>query len=301
MFNRLFVIFAVFLLTACGGAAGTVSDMAEEATESEATAVEAPTTVEVSAAVPTEESQLNTEAAASAAETADTDSEVPATVEALVETPVPIDTPSQPEPTPEPLFYNLPAAELTNASGLYASPNRSELIAPVPIPEGEKIFVMGRNATRTHLRVVWNTGVGWIPVGFTSYNNERSKMDVLPVFEHEPPKCAVPITTQFGLNSQWQTDVKQRVAVVVDLFRSKFGEFPQSSLSLTVNGNEVPSTRRQIVEQGQFSLKDVVFTLDQDVHPGDSLGYLLDTASDEPLTFMATIFSVPSNCVWETK
>ena len=202
---------------------------------------------------------------------------------------------------PEPLFYNLPGAVLTNASGLYASPNRAELIAPVPIPEGEPVFVMGRNATRTHLRVVWNTGVGWIPVGFTSYNNERDKMDALPVFEHEPPRCAVPITTQFGLNSQWETDVKQRVAVVVDLFRSKFGEFPQSSLSLTVNGFEVESTRRQIVEQGQFSLKDVVFTLDQDVQPGDSLGYLLDTASDEPLTFMATIFSVPSNCVWETK
>lgn len=278
------------LLAACSGAASKTSEIAksiasEASSPTEKMGGQAETTESTSATETGGEGQT-VEADGSTVETDDV---------------APTDTPPPPEPTPEPLFYNLPSAVLTNPSGLYASPNRSELIAPVPIPEGEKVFIMGRNATRTHLRVVWNTGVGWIPVGFTSYNNNRNKLDALPVFEREPPKCAIPLTTQFGLNSQWETDVKQRVAVVVDLFRSRFGEFPRSSLSLTVNGQEVPSTRRQIVEQGQFSLKDIVFTLDQDLQPGDVLGYLLDTESDEPLTFMATIFSVPSNCVWETK
>jgi hypothetical protein len=210
----------------------------------------------------------------------------------------PTDTPL-PAPTPEPLVYNMPPAILTNATGLYASPNRSELIVPVPVPAGETVFVMGRNATRTHLRVVWNTGVGWVPVSFTSYNGQRERMEALPVFEREPPACAVPLTTQFGLNSTWTSDIQQRIAVVADLFRSRYGDFPVSYLSLVVNGVVVETSRRAIVEQGQFSLKDVVFSIPQDLQPGDTVAYLLETASDEPLTFMATIFSVPGNCKWK--
>lgn len=213
--------------------------------------------------------------------------------------PAPTDTPVAVVPTPEPLFYNLPPATLTNATGLYASPNRAELIVPVPVPAGETVFVMGRNATGTHLRIVWNTGVGWVPVSFTSYNGQRDRMDALPIFEREPPACALPLTTQFGLNSSWTSDIEQRIAVIADLFRSQYGEFPPSNLALVVNGVVVESSRRQIVEQGQFSLKDVVFSIPQDLQPGDTVGYLLDTASDEPLTFMATIFSVPSNCKWK--
>ncbi|MFZ4663497.1 MAG: hypothetical protein ACOYNY_41210 [Caldilineaceae bacterium] len=221
-----------------------------------------------------------------------------------VDTPAPTATPQAlptdtPVPTPEPLFYNLPPATLTNATGLYASPNRAELIVPVPVPAGETVFIMGRNATGTHLRVVWNTGVGWVPVSFTSYNGERDRMAALPVFERELPSCAVPLTTQFGLNSTWTSDLQQRIAVIAALFRSRYGEFPASSLALVVNGVTVESSRRAIVEQGQFSLKDVVFSVPQDLQPGDTVGYQLDTASDEPLTFMATIFSVPSNCKWK--
>ncbi|MCE7980386.1 MAG: hypothetical protein DYG89_04285, partial [Caldilinea sp. CFX5] len=194
------------------------------------------------------------------------------------DTPAPTDTPQAlptdtPAPTPEPLFYNLPPATLTNATGLYASPNRAELIVPVPVPAGETVFVMGRNATGTHLRVVWNTGVGWVPVSFTSYNGQRDRMAALPVFEREPPSCAIPLTTQFGLNSTWTSDLQQRIAVIAALFRSRYGEFPASSLALVVNGVTVESSRRAIVEQGQFSLKDVVFSVPQDLQPGDTVGY----------------------------
>jgi hypothetical protein len=198
-----------------------------------------------------------------------------------------------------PLFYNLPPAVLTTATGLYASPNRGDLIAQASIPAGQTVYVMGRNASSSHLRVVWNTGVGWVPTSFTDFNGAKDKMAALPVFTREPPGCAIPLTTQFGLGSQWVSRDQQRIAVVVDLFRSRFGEFPTSTLALVVNGKEVETSKRQIVEQGQFSLKDVVFTLPADMQPNDTLGYLLQTSSDEPLTFMATIFSVPNDCKWK--
>lgn len=211
-------------------------------------------------------------------------------------------TPTEPPPaieTPAALFYNMPPAILTSATGLYASPNRAEFIVPVTIPQGETIYVMGRNATSSHLRTVWNTGVGWVPVSFTDYNGQREKLADLPIFEQEPPACAIPVTTQFGFSSEWTSDQRQRIAVVADLFRSKYGPFPNSTLSLKVNGIEVESSRRPIVENGQFSLKDVVFSPGQDLQAGETVGYQLNTASDEPLTFMATIFSIPQNCQWE--
>jgi len=202
----------------------------------------------------------------------------------------------------EVFYYNLPQATLTEQTGLFASPNRAEWIVQAEIPVGDIVYVMGKNATGSHLRVVWRTGVGWVPVSFTNYNADREKMDSLPVFKREPPSCAEPLVTQFNLNNEWSNtgDQKQRIAVVVDLFRSKYGDFPTSYLALTVNGKGVDSSKRQIVERGQFTLKDVVFTLPNYVYPGDKIGYLLDTSSVEPLAFMATIFSVPENCVWDT-
>lgn len=202
---------------------------------------------------------------------------------------------------PESFLYNLPAAILNTATGLYASPNRGEFVVPAEIPAGQTVFVMGRNATNSHLRVVWNIGVGWVPVSFTNYSGQTNFLEALPVFKREPPACAVPLTTQFNLNSQWGSDRKQRIAVVIDLFRSQYGDFPLSYLSLTVNDNLVNETRRQIVENGQFSLKDVVFTLPGNLQVGDRVGYFLETLSDEPLAFLATIFSVPENCNWEVK
>lgn len=208
------------------------------------------------------------------------------------------------QPTIDPsvaVFYNLPQTILLERTGLFASPNRGELVSPVEIPAGATIYVMGRNATSSHIRAVWNTGVGWIPASFTDYNNQREKMNALPVFQREPPACAIPITTQFNLNNQWIVTGGDnlRVAVVVDLFRSQYGEFPSSYLSLKVNDQPVDSSRRKIVEQGQFSLKDVVFSLPDYLQPGDTLGYYLETTSTEPLVFLATIFSVPENCQWD--
>lgn len=221
-------------------------------------------------------------------------------------TPIPSkEKPAQREPTatvpPVSLFYNLPPATLTLSTGLYASPNRGEHIVPTEIPAGQTVYVMGKNRTGSHLRVVWGTGVGWVPVSFTDYNGRRDLLAPLPIFSREPPGCAVPITTQFALNSNWASDRRQAIAVVVDLFRSRYGDFPTSYLSLTVNNIEIKSTKRQITERGQFSLKDIVFTLPGYVEPGDTIGYRLDTTSDEPLSFMATIFSVPDGCQWDTK
>ena len=172
-------------------------------------------------------------------------------------------------------------------------------MVPATIPAGQVVYVMGRNATGSHLRVVWNTGVGWVPVSFTDYNGRRDRLNPLPIFTREPPSCAIPLTTQFGLNSTWTSKSKQRIAVIVDLFCSKYGEFPQTFISLKVNNTVVTTSRRPIVERGQFSLKDVVFSVPQDLQSGDTVGYFLETSSDELLTFMATIFSIPNNCQWK--
>lgn len=200
------------------------------------------------------------------------------------------------------MFYNLPDTALNHASGLFASPNRAEKVAPVDIPAGTTVYVMGRNATSSHLRVVWNGSVGWMPTSYTGYNGNTAAMKKLAVFQREPPNCAVPLTNQYNLNSRWKFPGpgKAQVAVVIDLFRSSYGDFPASSLGLTVNGKPVESSRRQIVERGQFSLKDVVFTLPDYLQPGDELGYALRTDSKEPLVFLATIFNVPDRCVWKT-
>ena len=213
--------------------------------------------------------------------------------------PVATPTSAPVDPVSGAIAYNLPPALLTTESGLYVSPNRDDLVAPLIVPAGQTIYLMGRNATASHVRAVWNTGVGWIPVSFTNYSGDRAALDRLPVFEQEPPRCAEPVTTQFNVGSFWTADLRTRVAVVVDLFRSRYGEFPQSYLLLTVNGVAVESSRRPIVERGQFSLKDIVFSLPGYLQPGDTLGYQLETTSPEALAFMATIFRVPDGCVWD--
>lgn len=206
-----------------------------------------------------------------------------------------------PTATPTSVFVEsgLPPAAITIPSLLYASPNRNEAVLSDTISADQTVYVMGRNATGSHLRVAWNNAVGWVPVSFTNYNGQRQVFDALPVFIREPPACAVPITTQFGLNSNWTSTDRQRIAIIVDLFRSKYGDFPQSSLSLVVNGKTVDTSRRPIVERGQFPLKDVVFALPQDVQPGDAVGYFLETNSSESLSFIATIFGIPTNCQWK--
>lgn len=290
----LLMLLAMLFVTACNSNRLQSSDVAPvaEATLDADMATEVPTPQEEVADTPTSES--------AAPDT--TASESVPTEPAPTEPPPPEPTATEPPPaaeTPAALFYNMPPARLTSATGLYASPNRAEFIVPVTIPQGETIYVMGRNATSSHLRTVWNTGVGWVPVSFTDYNGQREKLADLPIFEQEPPACAIPVTTQFGFSSEWTSDQRQRIAVVADLFRSKYGPFPNSTLSLKVNGIEVESSRRPIVENGQFSLKDVVFSPGQDLQAGETVGYQLNTASDEPLTFMATIFSIPQNCQWE--
>lgn len=209
--------------------------------------------------------------------------------------PPPTPVPTNPLPTPEPLTFNLVETTLTSESALYVSPNSDDLVVPVTIPAGEKIYVWGTNNTQSWLRILWNAGIGWVPVSATDYNGRQEKLSPLPILR-DPPGCAYLLTTQFGLNNEWVSDDMVRVAVVVDLFRADFGSFPLSSMSLTVNGQEVETSRRELKEQGQFLLKDVVFSLPDDLQPGDTLGYHFATSSKEPFTFMATLFGVPEGC-----
>jgi hypothetical protein len=217
-----------------------------------------------------------------------------------VPAPTSITTPiAQSTPKRDSLYYNLPALTLTEATPLYVSPKSLETISPVVLPTGETVFAMGKNATNSHIRIVWNTGVGWVPTSFTSYNGNATSMATLPVYKHEPPACVIPVTTQWNFNNTWTSNRRQRIAVVTDLFRAQYGDFPDSYISLTVNGISIESSRRQIKENGQFSLKDVILTLPGNLQEGDVLGYKFDTSSSEPLVFVATIFSIPQGCNWE--
>ncbi len=204
-----------------------------------------------------------------------------------------------PTATPGARFYNLPTTVLKTPSRLYASPNSLQAIARVDIPKGQKLYIMGINKTKSHLRVVWNTGVGWVPVSFTDMNGRMKELRQIPTFEHEPPACAQYVVTQNSLKSRWKSGKKQEIVVVVDLFRSRYGAFPKSYLSLKLDGKRIDSSRREIIERGQFSLKDVVFKLPDQIQAGQILGYELETASDEPLTFVATLFRVPPDCTWK--
>jgi hypothetical protein len=283
----LVLILLALLLAACGGAEVGAPGLAPAAPEEQATAVVEEPAWEEPESLPTAEAGEQ-----APVEPVDDQTTLPA--------PQP-DNASSPDPLDSAIAYNLPPATLLTETGLYVSPNRDDLVAPVIIPAGETIYLMGRNATYSHLRAVWNTGVGWVPVSFTSYNGDRELLDDLPEFEQEPPRCAEPVTTQFNLGSVWTADQRMRVAIVVDLFRSRYGDFPQSYLLLNVNGAAVESSRRAIVERGQFSLKDIVFSLPGYLQPGDTLGYSLETSTDESLAFMATIFRVPEGCVWDVE
>ena len=316
--RRLILILGLlFLLAACGSDGGGA---AEESADVVQPTVEPPTSEPAPTDVPIEPTDAPVEPTDVPVEPTDAPpTEAPmATEEPVVEvveeptaipatsTPEPTEPPPPTEtPTPEPteaagsLTYNLLQTELTEKSPLYVSPKNSATVVPVELSIGEKVSVMGRNGTGSHLRVVWNTGVGWVPTGFTTLNGDRNRMEALPIYDREPPQCAVPITTQWSLGSEWETPQRSRVAVVVDLFRSRYGEFPDSSLALTVNGVVIEESRRAIEENGQFSLKDVVLTLPGFLQPDDTLGYVLDTTTEEPLVFVASIFDVPENCIWD--
>lgn len=293
------------LLAGCGGSGSSVSMDAAQATIDSTVAQAAAATAAATAGQTIE--QAATDAPTPDAPTPEAPAPPPAPEDPPVESPPQVDPSAaeeQPAPAPpssvgEIIAYNLPPALLNTETGLYVSPNRGDLVAPVIIPVGSTIYIMGRNATSSHLRAVWNTAVGWVPVSFTSYGGDREGLGKLPAFEQEPPSCAEPITTQFNLGSTWTADRRMRAAIVVDLFRSRFGDFPQSYLLLTVNGAAVETSRRPIVERGQFSLKDIVFSLPGYLQAGDTLGYQLETSSAEDLAFMATIFNVPDGCVWD--
>ena len=212
-------------------------------------------------------------------------------------TSMPDPTPTSAPPTPDVPPFTLPSATMTTNGELYVSPYRAESIAT--IPTGQKVYILGRNATGSHLRIVWNTRIGWVPVSFTNYIGQRASMSLLPVFTREPPACAEPITVIIGAHGEWISDRYQKIAIVVDLFRARYGPFPRSSLTLKMNGAPVDYSRREIVEQGQFLLKDVVFALPHDAQPGDTIAFILDTSSEESLTFMATYFGIPGNCRWD--
>jgi len=99
--------------------------------------------------------------------------------------------------------YGFPTARVNARIGLYASPNRSDLVGSDSIPTGTTVYLMGRNSSGSHMRVVWRTRVGWIPTSVIVYNGDRAGTDILPILAWEPPACAEPITPQLDLDDTW--------------------------------------------------------------------------------------------------
>ena len=177
--NVALVILFLALAAACGGPSAAPVPETAPAQQPAQEALPAPTAVPQAA---TENGAAPTSPTAPPVqEPTDASVLAPTTQESTPPATVPYQDGTEPADS-APLFYNLPPATLTNATGLYASPNRGDLIVEVPIPAGQTVYVMGRNASSSHLRVVWNTGVGWVPTSFTDFNGAKAKMAALPVF-----------------------------------------------------------------------------------------------------------------------
>jgi len=84
--------------------------------------------------------------------------------------------------------------------------------------------------------------------------------------------------------------------VIVDLFRTLYGEFPLSSLALTVNDQIVSESTRKITSQGQFLLINDILTLPRPVEAGDKVGLAFQTQSTEQVVGAATIYITPESC-----
>jgi hypothetical protein len=74
------------------------------------------------------------------------------------------------------------------------------------------------------------------------------------------------------LDSIWIASEEDRIVIVVDLLRSKYGAFPPSTLSMTINGSEVASSTQALIGDGQFLLLNEQFG-PISVRPGDRVGY----------------------------
>lgn len=97
------------------------------------------------------------------------------------------------------------------------------------------------------------------------------------------------------------SDRTQDIVIVVDLLRPEYGALSDTSLALEVNGEIQESTRRLIVEKGQYLLKGIVFTPSKKLQPTDKIGYHFETAGNIEVFFTAIIVGVPSNCEWDLR
>lgn len=96
--------------------------------------------------------------------------------------------------------HGLPPSLIERETYLLASPNHEELVVAATLPAKETIFVIGRNPSKSHLRVVWHNAIGWVLTTSTGYRNHLHMLDSLPIIKHEPPSCTQILATQFDLN-----------------------------------------------------------------------------------------------------
>lgn len=189
---------------------------------------------------------------------------------------------------PQILKHSLPDTQVIADVPLLYQPD-SLAIAPNKIPRGATVILLGRDESQAWYRVYWEGYFGWIPTKVTDFPPSKA------IESRAPPPCAKPRSYRRGLDSEWNSSSEGQVAVVIDLYRSTFGdEFPRSTLQIKVNGVAVQGKERMISSKGEFLTRGAVIPVG--VKKQDRIGFQLLTPSSEQVKLFATIFSVPDGC-----
>lgn len=218
----------------------------------------------------------------------------------LVPTPKPLPTPT-PIPTRNvdgafPLISN---TALKADVALRHRPNGAAL-SPT-ISRGQSVALLGKaqgDKGQWWYRVIWANNqkdfIGWIAADSTNFPQDKLA-DLRP-----PPVCAryLGITQNFD---GWQNTKEQAIVVLADLYRlNPQGDFPVSTLLITIDGQEQTKSSRPIVStRGQFLLGRGTAVNIGTIKATSKIGFLLKTPSKENITLFATIFAVPDGCEFE--
>lgn len=115
-----------------------------------------------------------------------------------------------------------------------------------------------------------------------------------------PPGCALPLGTVEGLDTLWQSNVRGRIAIAFDIFRSTSGtRYPDAFFYPTRDGRELRDKERRITTSGAFLLSGSVVNLE--VRPGNFIGFSVFGRSSEPLNLFGIIYQVPEGCRFEDR
>jgi len=204
------------------------------------------------------------------------------------------------EADPTPLFGGArPEADVVAETDLLSQPRYpggSEPLVMGNIDEGDRVIVLDvDDVSRGWFRVLLPgdaetpTLFGWTRIDYVDYSARISNPYAAP------PGCTQPLAYLTDLSELWDSTVQGKIAVVVDVFReTREVSFPQSTFTLTNNGQLLRDRARTFRSAGYFLMNGVVISAD--VREGNVIGFNVDTTSEDTLSFHSIIFYVPEGC-----